>query len=232
MARINIEDTLFEDPRFTELLIKLGSRETAVGSLVLAWRVAQKCFLASDRFIPLELWTKQRLKDEIIEVGLATRSDRFIKMAGIEDQFKWLTQRQQAGQKGGIKSGVNRKKSKRPLENHSEIEATVKPPSSVLLPLEIKNIKNAHFDLESVYKRFAKKMGKTPGLKSLSKSVKTFKDFQDLEIAVDKFNAHHKATPMAYIPYFSTFANQWRDWVDPDNSVNNPQADFSGIDND
>lgn len=231
MARINIEDSIHTDDRFIKLTIKLQSYEMALGCLVKAWMVAQKHFISSDRYIPLDVWNKQGLKNEIIEVGLATATDRYIKMAGIEKQFSWLTQRVAAGQKGGLKRAENKRKTLATASTRLA-DATLLPPSSVLSTQGKKNIINAQFYLESVYKRFAKKMGKTPGLKSLSKSVKTIQDFQDLEIAVDNFNAHHKATPMAYIPYFSTFANQWRDWVDPETSVSNAQADFSGIDND
>lgn len=232
MARINIEDSLFEDPRFFNLAVKLGSRETALGALVLAWRVAQKCFVSSDRFIPLELWNKRQLKNEIIESELATVSDRFVKMVGIEEQFIWLLQRQKAGQKGGIKSGENRKKTKRPLATAQENEATVKPPSSFLLTQEKNNTILAQFDLESIYQKYPRKLGKSDGLKKLAKSIKTTTDFEDLVFAVDNFIRHHTnaRTKIEFIPHFKTFATNWRDWVDPDTSwVNSDQPDFSGI---
>jgi hypothetical protein len=108
MARINIEDILFEDPRFFELSVKLGSKETALGALILAWRIAQKHYTKDYKYIPIDVWNKLGLKNEIIDTGLATANDRFIRMAGCDDQFGWLRQRVEAGKKGG----KNRKSAK------------------------------------------------------------------------------------------------------------------------
>lgn len=99
MARINIEQSLHTDARFDELKVKMGSRFAAMGALIYAWSVAQEYFLINGGKIPLSEWEKQRLPNEIIDVGLATRCDEFVTMSGVEKQFAWLKQRSQAGRK-------------------------------------------------------------------------------------------------------------------------------------
>lgn len=110
MPRINIEDTLFKDSRFIDLLIKIGDQDKALGIIVRAFMTAQSHFLSTDndRLIPLEDWRRQRCSDILIEVGLAIKKSGGIYVCGSEKQFSWLLQRQAAG-----KATKSRKKSKK-----------------------------------------------------------------------------------------------------------------------
>lgn len=108
MARINFEDKLFRDARFMDLILTMGSREAAAGAVVLAWFVAQEFWLNGKHGIPIPEWSKRRLKNELIDCGLAEARGDFIYMCGSEEQFAWLIQKQEAGRKGGISSGVVR----------------------------------------------------------------------------------------------------------------------------
>ncbi len=233
MARINIEDTLFEDQRFFDLSLKLGSREAAIGSLVLAWRIAQKFFVTSDRYIPLEEWSKQKLKNEIIDVGLATASDRFISLAGVEKQFGWLTQRVEAGKKGGEKRGENLRK-RQATATIRLAEPSLLPPSSLLF----KDINNntailTEDALEAIYQRYPRKLGKSAGMKRLRQTVKTPAQLDSLSLALDNFLWHHKTerTKIGFYPYFSTFTSSWQDWIKIETTtLNENTLDFSGID--
>lgn len=109
MARVNIEDSLYRDNRFIELYIKLGSLETALGALIRVWSVAQKFYLLDDRRIPIEEWKKQKLNDSVIDVGLAENVNGRVRVAGSDEQFKWLAQRVDAGRKGGQSKGKQSK---------------------------------------------------------------------------------------------------------------------------
>lgn len=104
MARLNIEDSLFKDPRFMELAIKLGDRHRALGAVVEAFMVAQEFYLnlASKHMIPLNEWKRRKLTDAIIDCGLAELRGEFIHVCGSEKQFEWLIQRQEAGRRGGL----------------------------------------------------------------------------------------------------------------------------------
>lgn len=100
VARLNIEDALFKDTRFFDLAIKLGSVESAMGSLVIAWMLAQKWFLKSDDGgIPLDEWKKQKIKNEIIEAGLADLKGASVYLRGSQEQFAWLRACSDAGKK-------------------------------------------------------------------------------------------------------------------------------------
>ena len=104
MARINIEDSLYRDARFMQLYIKLQSVEAALGSLVMAWSVAQEFWKKDENGIPKKEWEKRKLNNEIVNCGLAEDHGEFIYMCGSKDQFSWLSQRIEAGRKGGLTS--------------------------------------------------------------------------------------------------------------------------------
>ena len=139
MARINIEDSLFKDIRFDELKMKLGSVDTALGAMVRAWSLAQKWYLKEEtcRLIPLSEWKKQRISDFIIEVGLAEVRENGVYVAGSDEQFAWLLQRQLAGKKGGRPPNRNKQeKEKGPDKVPLRAESGSNPLSlSLSLPL-------------------------------------------------------------------------------------------------
>jgi hypothetical protein len=72
-------------------------------------------------------------------------------------------------------------------------------------------------DLEAIYARYPRKEGKSIGLKKLNAALKTESDFQDCMRALTHFLAHHKRqqTSAEYVPYFKSWATEWRDWLDP-----------------
>ncbi len=72
------------------------------------------------------------------------------------------------------------------------------------------------FDLEAAYALYPRKIGRTPGFKRLKKEIKTKADYDDLMAALTRFGEFVKGRDPQYIPYFSTWANQWRDWINPD----------------
>jgi len=78
-----------------------------------------------------------------------------------------------------------------------------------------------HRDLESLYKQYPRKVGKTRGMKILHSQIKNIKDYQDIELAIKNLVqfVKHEKREKEMIPYFSTFMSQWRDWVNPDPSI-------------
>lgn len=79
-----------------------------------------------------------------------------------------------------------------------------------------KNITPAAFDFEIPYSTYPLKKGKTPAFKKLARDVKTDTDFENLKKATSNYAEEIRLnnTPPQFIKHFSTFANQWRDWVD------------------
>lgn len=99
MARINIEDSLFTDSRWIDLLIKVGCKHKALGLLTGAWILSQKHWL-KHRGIPKKAWPKEF--DILIEVELATRQDDgLVYVKGSKKAFVWLEQKSESGRKGG-----------------------------------------------------------------------------------------------------------------------------------
>ena len=104
LARINIENSVYTDPRFGELVaLYQGNMDLAIGALVRAWTLAQKYYLNTEtsRKVPLSEWEKHKIRPELVQVGLAVVEGDLVYVRGSEEQFGWLIQRQNAGKTGG-----------------------------------------------------------------------------------------------------------------------------------
>lgn len=133
LARINIEDSLYQDHRFIKLCTQIGI-DAALGAMVRVWTIAQKFYLKDDRKIPRDEWEKHGLRNEVLAVGLAEDKKGRIKVRGADEQFKWLIQRVESGKKGGLA------KAKRSLAGAKREDPGPKPltlplPLSPSLPL-------------------------------------------------------------------------------------------------
>lgn len=102
--------------------------------------------------------------------------------------------------------------------------ADLSSPSSLLLKKKTKTCSTARrtvacdFDLLAAYENYPRKQGKSAGIKTLAREIKTEFDYFDLLNAIERYNAHLKAarTEPKYFKMFSTFANEWRDWLEQD----------------
>ncbi len=74
------------------------------------------------------------------------------------------------------------------------------------------------FDFENLYASYPRKQGKSQGLKKLQNQIKTQDDFDKARLAIENYTNHCKqnSTDKQYIKMFSTFANEWQDWLDPE----------------
>lgn len=113
MARINIEDSIWKDFRFQELMIKVGGRHAAKGMIVELWTLAQEYWFPERRYVPIEKIREAGLQ-AVIDVGLAESREGGYFAIGTEKAFDWLFQKQEAGKKGGrpkrAKAGVKHPK--------------------------------------------------------------------------------------------------------------------------
>lgn len=113
MARLNIEDSLWADPRFQDLMIAVGSRYMAKGIVIELWTMAQKFWLASGgRGIPKPAWEAAGMPPELLQCKLAKDNGDFIYAAGSKEQFSWLNQKSESGKAGGKASGISRRETK------------------------------------------------------------------------------------------------------------------------
>ena len=72
------------------------------------------------------------------------------------------------------------------------------------------------FDLEAIYSRYPRKVGKTNGMKRLRASVKSQADYEELGRALTAYLAHVAGKDKQYIRQFDTWCTTWRDWLEPD----------------
>jgi len=110
LARINIDDSLFKDNRFTDLCIALGSRRLALGAVVEAFVLAQQQVSIENPtgIVPEEKWIEQSIAPEIQRCRLAELKDGHFELVGAKEQFSWLLQRKIAALKGGEVSAGRR----------------------------------------------------------------------------------------------------------------------------
>jgi hypothetical protein len=127
MARINIEDSIYKDIRFTKLLLKCGSLDSALGALLRAWSLAQRYYLTETRMIPISEWNRQEINNAIIDVGLAEKIGEFIRICGADNQFSWLLQKSEAGKKTKKRTLTN---DQRTLTNDHRVESSSSSSSS------------------------------------------------------------------------------------------------------
>lgn len=73
------------------------------------------------------------------------------------------------------------------------------------------------FNLEKAYAFYPRKEGKTAGMATLSRTIASREDYTNLLKAVDNYASYVRAnkTEKKFIKQFSTFANCWRDYIQP-----------------
>lgn len=102
---------------------------------------------------------------------------------------------------------------------------------SFLTPKEIVD------QVSEIYKDYPRKEGKQTGLNTAKANILSQNDISNLKIAVDQYRAFckRKARKGEFVLMFSTFMNQWTDWLDPkhgeseDFSLNTQSPDFSDV---
>lgn len=109
MARINIEESIWSDPRFLKLCVKLGDQFRAVGMIVMAWRLAQEFWCPEKKRIPKRRWADAELPDLLFECGLAEIQDGEIYVRGTAESFSWYFERIDAARRGGKASAEKRR---------------------------------------------------------------------------------------------------------------------------
>lgn len=211
--------------------MKVGCPYRAIGMMVFAWSLAQKTWL-KHKGVPIKKWPDDL--NLLIECGLAEaitaetspKHDR-IYIKGSRNHFLFLEKMSLAGQKGGKSKHPNK------LKNLKQYR---KDPSGLPKGSEISNsnsnsINNntssnsakATFEplIEEIYKnKYPRKEGKSLGLKKLKLEIKTEQDLALFDQAVTHYAEHKAGKDEEFIKLFSTFAKEWRDWIEKPQQVN------------
>lgn len=85
--------------------------------------------------------------------------------------------------------------------------------------------------LEEIYAIYPRKMGKTRGMKTLKKISDNKDELLKLKQAVENYKKYCSITnkTLIYIKLWSTFANEWEEWVDIDLTAFQPQNQKTDI---
>ena len=131
MARINIEECWWTDPRRSALCRLIGDEELADGLMGKAWRLAQEFWKRDRKLVPKALFETLREASRILEVGLAEIRGDSVYIRGSSTYLDWVNSQKDFGSAGGKKSAESRrqktgsaqpqpKKPRRPLEGPSK----------------------------------------------------------------------------------------------------------------
>ncbi|CAK9250661.1 unnamed protein product [Sphagnum jensenii] len=103
LARINLEEKIWMDPRLKALSQKLGSEAMAIGYVILFWRLAQSMFIKG-RLVTENQFKLAGLPDSLFDCEFAVKTEHGIRAKGDKKNFGWLVERIEAGRKGGKKT--------------------------------------------------------------------------------------------------------------------------------
>lgn len=100
MARLNLDDSIFKEQGFQDLLIASGNRHLAKGYVVELYELAQKYWFPNRKPIPLDVFEASGLPEVIYaKGGLARLTEEGVYARGSEERFAWLFQKSEAGKK-------------------------------------------------------------------------------------------------------------------------------------
>lgn len=104
MARINIEECWWSDPRRMKLILKIGIE--ADSAAVNMWRTAQEFWSRGKRLIPKEVFDKIVHSEILIEAGLAEVRECSVYVRGSSEYLSWVEEQRELGKANGSKGGL------------------------------------------------------------------------------------------------------------------------------
>lgn len=108
MARVNIEECWWSDPRRTTLLLAIGFE--ADSAAVNMWRTAQEFWGKGRGLIPYEVFFKLKHAQALIDSGLADVRDRSVYVRGCSERLEWFASKVEQASNAGKKSAEARKR--------------------------------------------------------------------------------------------------------------------------
>lgn len=108
MARLNIEDCWWTDPRRSALVRKLGE-DMADITAIRAWRIAQEFWKHNKGLVPREIFETIPHFEELINAKLAYVQGEFIYVKGSSAYLDWVREKREQASLAGKKSAAARK---------------------------------------------------------------------------------------------------------------------------
>lgn len=109
MARINIEECWWTDPRRSALILALGGEMQADWTALRAWRLAQEFWKHERSLVPKDLFDLIPNSGELVRVGLAVVRDSFVYVRGSGTYLEWVAEKRAQAQAAGKRSAEARK---------------------------------------------------------------------------------------------------------------------------
>lgn len=104
MARINIEECWWTDPRRSRLTKLLGDEALADGTVVRMWRLAQEFWGRGRGLVPREIFETLEAAPKLIQAKLASEQGDQVYVRGSSQWFEWVHEKRAAASAGGKKS--------------------------------------------------------------------------------------------------------------------------------
>jgi hypothetical protein len=101
LARINIEECWWADPRRSKLSRILQSEDLADARAIRMWRLAQEFWKDGRRLVPRDIFETLEDWEALIECRLADDRGDEIYVRGSSQHLDWLFEKKKAGQAGG-----------------------------------------------------------------------------------------------------------------------------------
>jgi hypothetical protein len=137
MARINIEECWWTDPRRSKLVKLVGDENAADGMAVRMWRLAQEFWGRSRGLVPTEIFETLEANAKLIQAKLAEVRGEYVYVKGSSQYLDWHAERKEKaienGQKGGKKSAQRPRNAKGQLlkcPSNSQAPSKQKPSTS------------------------------------------------------------------------------------------------------
>ena len=83
------------------------------------------------------------------------------------------------------------------------------------------------FDFEKIYFEYPRKIGKTRGIAKLQKTILNQSDYDLLLLSVQNYAEISRDKQNEYIKHFSTFVNEWRDYIEIQQTEKPREYDFA-----
>lgn len=134
MARLNIEDKVFKEQGFQDLMIDVRSRHLAKGIVLELFQLAQEFWFPDMLPIPMDRFKAAGLPEILFQPGgLCELNDSGVYVRGSKDAFQWLFDASNAGKKSAevrkAKTG-----SAQPKKPKTEVESIERPSNVVQRP--------------------------------------------------------------------------------------------------
>lgn len=122
MARINIEDCWWTDPRRELLGQLLGDPLMADAVVIRAWRIAQEFWGKGRQLIPLKVWGTIQAGAKLIQANLAEEREGGVYVCGSSEYLEWVNEQREKARIGGKKSAQRPRNAKGQLTKVSKLE--------------------------------------------------------------------------------------------------------------